>query len=510
MNRRDLLSSAAAAMAAGALGAAPVAAQDTAAAPRGFDFDALAAIAKDRAARPFESARMTMSGTFADLTYDQYRAIRFRRDRDPWQGQGDFAIDLLPPGLIFHEAVEINLVSGNVVTPLPFLPDTFEFDPALFPDGIDTDDVKGLSWSGFRLRAPLNRPDVMDEFLVFQGASYFRAVARNTLYGLSARGLALGTGSAAGEEFPIFRAFWVHKPESRARSVRIHALLDSPSVAGGFEFIVSPGADTVVETRCALFPRKDLDNVGIAPLTSMYWFGPEDRATVDDYRPRVHDSNGLQMLTGRETRLWRSLNNPATLQISAFMDEDPRGFGLAQRPRAFAHYEDSEARYEKRPSAWISPRGKWGKGTVTLVEIPANNEFNDNIVAYWQPALTLKAGRRYDFAYGLTFAPLPPDLAPVSRVVQTLSGLSVNDPKRRSFVIDFDAQTLAERELTPVVTASKGTVEGVHIILLPDEDRIRLAFSFIPQGAKLAELTARLDGPNGPLSETWLSRWTEG
>ena len=206
----------------------------------------------------------------------------------------------------------------------------------------------------------------------FQGASYFRAVARDQLYGLSARGLALGTGGPEGEEFPLFRQFWIHEPEVAATSLTIHALLDSPSVTGAYEFVVRPGVETVMDVRSVLFPRVELTGAGIAPLTSMYFFGPKSRARIDDYRDAVHDSSGLQMVTGAGERIWRPLDNPLALQFSAFSDHDPQGFGLTQRERAFIHYEDAEARYERRPSAWVAPSNAWGQGSVVLVEIPTD------------------------------------------------------------------------------------------------------------------------------------------
>lgn len=477
--------------------------------PEPFGFEDVATMARDLAANPYAYRDADLVGSFGNLTYDQYRGIRFRRDRDPWLGSRDFALDLLPPGAIFHEPVDISLVDEEgIVIPVKFDPHMFEFDQTLFPDGVDYETIGNMGFSGFRLRAPLNRPDVMDEFAVFQGASYFRAVARGTLYGISARGLAIGTGTAEGEEFPLFRGFWIHKPSGQERSVLIHALLDSRSVAGAYEFRVTPGAETVFDTRVALFPRQDMTNAGIAPLTSMYWFGPTDRTRVDDYRPAVHDSDGLQMLTGGEQRLWRVLSGHNTLQVSAFVDQDPLGFGLAQRARNFDAYQDAEARYEKRPSAWIAPQDGWGKGTVSLVEIPVQNEFNDNIVTFWQPADALKANERYDFNYMLSFSPEPPDSAPIARVLETMSGQSVNNATARTYVIDFDLDLFGADDPVPQVRASSGSIGHSYLLRLPEQGRMRLAFEYIPDGTKPADLSAVLNGPDGPLSETWIARWT--
>lgn len=475
--------------------------------PKPFDFEDVAAIAKEYASRDYTQPISQLTGSFGNLNYDQYRGIRFKRDRDPWQGNRQFALDLLPPGSIFYEPIEINLVTAGVSTKVAFTPRLFDFDPSQFPDGPDLETVGNMGFSGFRIRTPLNRPDVMDEFAVFQGASYFRAVARGTLYGLSARGLAIGTGSPEGEEFPLFRAFWIYEPDPQDRTVKVNALLDSKSITGAFEFILSPGAETVINTRVSLFPRRDLSNVGIAPLTSMYWFGPADRKRIDDYRPSVHDSDGLQMLTGSEARLWRVLSGPSTLQASAFMDNDPLGFGLAQRARAFEAFQDSEARYDLRPSAWIAPQGRWGKGSVVLIEIPVENEFNDNIVSFWQPSEKLVKGQRRDYAYTLTFSPQIPDSAPLSRVIETMSGKAINNADARTYIVDFDLSVFGSDDPVAQIKSSAGRIGHSYLSRLNQQGRMRLSFEYFPENAKLADLSAILNGPEGPLSETWIARW---
>lgn len=519
MNRRRFLYGSTATAIAGPIAATLLPslaqAQDAAApgpdepAPQPFSFEDVIRVAADIATRDYAAPNSTLVGTFEKLGYDQYRGIRFRRDRDPWKDNGVFGLDLLPPGMLFKEAVAINLVKDGVVTPLPFDPLVFDYHSEGFPNGVDSQNIGQMGWSGFRLRTPLNRPDYLDEFAVFQGASYFRAVARNTIYGQSARGLAIGTGSAQGEEFPIFREFWIHEPRARDRGILVQALLDSPSVSGAYEFYIMPGNSTVISTRVALFPRKELADVGVAPLTSMYWFGPADRTRVDDYRPAVHDTDGLQMMTGSGNQLWRVLSSHSALQLSSFMDENPQGFGLIQRDRRFASYEDAEAHYEMRPSAWIAPNGLWGRGSVALVEIPVENEFNDNIVSFWRPGAPLAAGQRYDFSYDLTFAPLAPEQEPVARVRRTMSGAAINTPKNRVYMIDFDLGVFGEDEPVAAITASAGKVLHPYIVKLREEGVMRLAFEFAAEGAPLAELTAVLNGPNGKLSETWLSRWTE-
>jgi periplasmic glucans biosynthesis protein len=526
MKRRQFLNAATALAAGGAFVARPVEAQVTAQAtapvqanaapefigpalPRPFGFEDVAALAADRASRVYQQPISELVGSFANLNYDQYRAIRFRRDRDPWAGSNRFGIDLLSPGMIYYEPVNISILEAGVPRALRFDPSMLEFDPSHFPDGADLQTVGDMGWSGFRIRTRLNRPDRMDEFLVFQGASYFRAVARGTLYGLSARGLAIKTGSPDGEEFPLFTDFWIAEPAAGEEAVRIYAILDSKSVAGAFQFDVTPGAQTMVRTHMALFPRVDLRETGIAPLTSMFWFSPASRRAVDDYRPACHDSDGLQMHTGAGQALWRGLMAPRQLQISSFVDENPRGFGLIQRARDFGTYQDAEAMYHLRPSAWIEPEGEWGEGEVRLVEIPVENEFNDNIVSYWVPKEPMLRGMRHDFAYRLSFAALPPAEMPLARVRQVRSGRSINVETTRSYIIDFDLEMFRETLPQIRVTTSAGTIVHAYLKPLVDQDVLRLAFEFDPERAPLAELQAVLTDEGGAaLSETWLTRWT--
>ncbi len=480
-------------------------------APPPFDFEQVAQIAAELAARDYAKPAATLSGPFKDLGYDAYRGIRFDRAADPWKDLAGFGLDLLPPGMLYTDPVRINLVEDGAVRPLPFDPSVFIFDDISFPPDARQADPGDMGWSGFRLRSRLNRPDFLDELAVFQGASYFRVLARGTRYGLSARGLALGTGTPEGEEFPSFREFWIHTPGPQEQAIMIHALLDSPSTTGAFQFVIRPGSETVMATRVALFPRQELKAAGLAPLTSMFWFGPADGTGTDDYRRAVHDSDGLQMVTGTGQRLWRALNNPATLQISAFVDENPRGFGLMQRARDFEDYQDAEAAYELRPSAWTVPRGPWGKGAVSLVEIPVQNEFHDNIVSFWQPEAPLAAGQRHDFAYDLVFGLHLGDDAPLARVRGTRTGKSINRKGARTYMIDFDLALFRDQpDPTAAVTTSAGKVEHPYVVRLPGEDILRLAFEFLPEGATMADLSASLNGPAGALSETWLFRWAEG
>jgi glucans biosynthesis protein len=438
------------------------------------------------------------------LSYDQYRAIEFQRGASIWNGEGrGFSVDLFHPGFLFNVPVQINLVVGGISRRVLYTTDIFKY-------GLDTapiHDVPAPGYAGFRVAAMLNRPAVFDEFLVFQGASYFRAVGRDERYGLSARGLAVNTAKAPGEEFPMFSEFWIDRPEVGAEQIVIHALLDSPSVTGAYTFKASAGDPTVIAIDCVLFPRVDTASYGVAPLTSMFLFDATNRIRFDDFRTAVHDSDGLSVLSGNGEYVWRPLANPVALQVSAFAAADLRGFGLMQRHHEFAAFEDIEARYELRPSLWIEPVGEWGEGHVELVEIPSDEEIHDNIVAFWQPAEPMQAGQRYEFSYRMYWGhdPSPAKDAP-ARIVETRAGQALRS-EYRQFTVDFSAAAIPE-DLEVVAGTSTGTIVDARGLVVEATGTYRVNFMFDPQGADLAELRLELLSAGKRWGETWLYRWT--
>lgn len=332
-----------------------------------------------------------------DLTYDQHRDIRFVRENGPWYGKRlPFEVQFFHLGSLFQVSVPINEVIDGKAKPI-------DYSPAFFNYG--KNDLKitdnHLGYAGFRLHNPLNSPTYYDELVSFLGASYFRALGKQQKYGLSARGLAIDTAVQTGEEFPIFREFWIQRPKRGDKSVTVYALLDSPSITGAYTFVITPGKQTVMDVDTVLIPRKAINKIGIAPLTSMFLFGENTKNRFDDHRPEVHDSDGLLIWNGKDEVLWRPLDNSKYLRISSFMDENPKGFGLMQRDRDPAHYLDFEADYEQRPSAWVEPSGNWGKGTIQLVEIPSQQEIHDNIVAFWVPEKPVEPGVPLQYHYKL-------------------------------------------------------------------------------------------------------------
>lgn len=476
-------------------------------------YESVVRLARERAQDDADMNFGALSGIFSDLSYDAYRAIR-PKPMPLGTENVNLVFDALPPGSLFSNPVRLSVIREGATYDLRFDTDIFSFgedhfDPEAVARFRESDPPDDLGYSGFRLRGPLNRPDKLDEFVVFQGASYFRAVARDMIYGLSARGLAIGTATPEGEEFARFLHFWIETPEPNATNVRVRALLESDSCAGAFEFDISPGETTVMQTRCTLFPRRKIDHIGIAPLTSMFYFGPSGRSRVDDFRDAVHDSSGLQMITGAGRRIWRSLANPPTLQVSAFADENPKGFGLTQRHRDFDYFQDAEARYDRRPSCWIEPLGNWGRGTVVLVEIPVKAEFHDNIVAFWRPEAPVRpAETGHEFSYRIHWCPRPPDYAPFGRVYALRSGAAVNAPEKRVFVVDFVKEEPWAEDLSVHARAAGAPIAGVALHPLPDGKSMRASFTIPVSDAPVTEFEMTLMGPNGPESETWLYRLT--
>jgi periplasmic glucans biosynthesis protein len=468
-----------------------------------FNRDKVVGLARTLATEEFDPPG-EVPELFGKLGYDQYRDIRFRPELGFWTGEDrGFSLDLLHAGFIFKAPVEVFVVEAETSIPVRYTTHLFDFGPHLIVPPLHDQAL----FSGIRLRAPIHTPDRMDEFVVFQGASYFRALGSGQKYGASARGLAVDTAEPSGEEFPAFRALWVERPERAAKTVALHALLDSPSVTGAYTFLITPGKDTVMDVEATLFARRDLGHFGIAPLTSMYFFAPSEAHRFDDYRPRVHDSDTLA-IAQKDDWLSRPLANPRLLQVSGFQTNDLRGFGLQQRAGAYADYKDLEARYELRPSIWVEPKEDWGEGQVELIEIPSEREFNDNIVAFWRPTRSLAAGESRTYSYWLRWG-APIYEKELARVVETRSGLTL-DHSRRVFVIDFAAPETGsfDTDVQPQVFASEGAIKNVVGQQNALTGGYRVSFELDVKGVDVSELRLFLVRGKQLFSETWLYRWT--
>ena len=474
-----------------------------------FSAQSIHELARDMASRPYV-ARPEIPQPWLDLSYEEFNHIWFDPRNGVWiDEERPLKMDLFTAGLYVSRPTEINLVEDGIAKTLGYDISLFATTDE-FPD-LPIDDTMG--YSGFRLRADLEQNSLYQEFFVFQGASYFRGIANGQNYGLSARGLALRTADPSGEEFPDFTHFWIEAASPDDSEFTVHALLDSPSTTGAYTFRIQhgqTGEPTTVEVAGTLYPRVDLLHVGLGSLTSMFFFDETNHIRFDDFRPAVHDSEGLMVWNGNGEMLWRPLANPTQLQISAFVDESPKGFGLIQRTRRAEDYADLHAHYQNRPSLWITPGEDWGKGRVELIEIPADKEIYDNIVAYWRPDSPIKAGTQYDFSYHMSWGDQPPGLPELARVTNTRIGKGF-DQIRTVITIDFSDHPAFPEDLDELNITLRSNVGELSKGILqhnPGTGGVRLAFSFLPGDEELVEMRAQLHVDDTAVSEVWLYRWT--
>ena len=369
-----------------------------------FGLDDVAAMARQIAAEPYRDRQKVvpswMRKTGGTMTYDQWRDIRFRPEQSLWRAEKlPFQVQLFHPGLYFDRSVMVNVVEDGRVAPLPFDAKFFHYGKNDFAARIPAD----IGWAGIRIHTQLKSPEYFDELIVFLGASYFRAVGRDDVWGLSARGLAVDTVEPSGEEFPHFIEFWLERPKPGAKSMTLWALLDGNTASGAYQFVLTPGVETTVDVEARLLLRRVPKVLGLAALTSMFFFGENRTRWFDDFRPEVHDSDGLLVHFESGEWLWRPLDNPTRIDVASFATRNPRGFGLVQRDRTFDHHQDLETHAELRPSSWVEPRGDWGAGQVRLVQIPTDTELMDNMVAFWVPEALPKPGEPLAYAYRLSW-----------------------------------------------------------------------------------------------------------
>lgn len=498
------------------------AAQDSAAATGGqasqpFSFEALTERMRAKAGEPFKQPSFDVPEKVRQLDYEAYKQIAFRPDHAVWRDtDSPFRIQAFHLGWLFNEPVKIfELVDGQPKE-LTFSPGDFEYRDPLNPADFEGLPMPGVA--GFRLHFPLNRPDVFDEVIAFQGASYFRAVGYGNVYGISARGLAIDTASGREEEFPRFTEFYLERPGPRSTDIRIYAALESASVTGAYAFTVRPGLSTVTDIVANLFFREDVNRLGIAPMTSMFLFGENNRAVFDDFRARVHDSEGLRIVRRNGDEVWRHLNNPSALANSFFGEDRPVSFALNQRHRAFSDYEDAEAHYEKRPSLRVEPHSGFDKGHIQLVEIPADADHMDNVVAFWTPEEPVEAGSERHLDYRMVWGTPGSEESVLGLATTTRTGAggppgSRRDDGLRKFVVDFAGGMLrgmpADAPLVADFAVNAGKAETTTLFRIED-GLWRFAFDVLPDGERPVELTVRLLLADRPLTETWLYQWRPG
>ncbi len=479
-----------------------------------FDYARFKGLARSMASAPYQAPPAELPPAIAKLSWDQWQSIRFRDDHSLWFGEGlRFRAQLFHLGFTIKKPVKIYTIENGQAQEV-------SYDPALFDysrSGVDGHKLApNLGFAGFRL---LFHGDWKRDFAAFQGASYFRAVDGELQYGMSQRGLAIDCGLPRPEEFPDFVAYYLERPAKDSSQMTVYGLLDSPSVAGAYRFIIDVADTVLMDIDAALYPRKSIDRLGIAPGTSMFLCGPNDRRIDNDWRPAIHDSDGLQMRTGNGEWLWRPLVNSPTVRVNAYADDSPRGFGLMQRDRNFDHYQDDGVFYDRRPSVWVEPKAGWGKGSVMLVEIPTVDETFDNIVAFWNPTDKPQRGQELLFGYRLYWCRYNPTPCALAQVIATRTGIGGIVGQKRAyfswrFAVDFvggDFSLLAEdAHIEPVISASRGTIEITSA--RPQHEikgwRAMFDLKLTDESPEPINLRMFLTLNGQPLTETWIYQYT--
>lgn len=481
-----------------------------------FSLDDVAAKAKALGEKNYSAPASNLSAEFREMPFADYQKIQPRPAKFEWSERDTpFKLGFYHQGMHFNTPVKINEVTATTVTEIKYDPKRFDFGDLK----LDQQATQNIGYAGFRVIYPINQKDKQDEIMSMLGASYFRVIGKGQVYGLSARGLAIDTALPSGEEFPYFREFWIERPKPQDKHLVIFALLDSPRATGAYRFTLRPGKDAVVDVQARVYLRTAVDELGLAPLTSMFLFDPKQPPRQQSFRPALHDSNGLAIHAGNGEWLWRPLNNPKHLAVSSWQVENPKGFGLLQRGREFSRYEDLDDRYDLRPSAWIEPKGDWGKGRIKLVEIPTQDETNDNIAAFWTPDKLPEQGQPLEFAYRMHWtrdeqALHQPDNA---WVAQTLR--AVGEDKQANLIrelddsiallIDFEGPALAKlaQDTPPSSQVSVGDNAKLIANSLrynPTSKGWRLTLRIkVKDPAQPVEMRAALVDGEQSLSETW-------
>lgn len=527
LDRRNFLQLAAALNAATLLGAQSASAQSGQPAPASpqlqfgpsapFTGETVKALARERAGKPYVAPPRPNPDIVKQIDYDAHGKLRYKLESALWGEAGSaFPVSFQHVGMYFPKTVRMNMVEGGASREILYSPDVFMGGPDHVARKLG---AQPSAFAGFWVHEPSRNAGwkKLEPWATFLGASYFRAVGELGQVGLSARGVAIGPGTANPEEFPDFTEFWFEPAATENDPMIVHALLDAPSLTGAYRFSMRRTKGVVMEIEATLFMRKAVERLGLAPLTSMFWYSETVKPTAVDWRPEIHDSDGLAMWTGSGERIWRPLNNPSRIMVSSFIDQSPRGFGLCQRDRVFDHYQDG-VRYHLRPTAWVEPMSDFGKGAIQLTEIPTDDEIHDNIVAMWVPAEPARAGSTFEVKYRLHWLADEPHPSSLARCTGTRlgNGGQPGQPRPkgvRKFMVEFKGDKLSKLPFgvkpEPVLWASRGSFSYIYTEAVPDDvpGHWRAQFDLQVDGPEPVEMRCFLRNGDQVLSETWLYQY---
>lgn len=479
---------------------------------RTFSYEALIERAKSMAKAPYKQPQKPMPDVVRKIDYDEWGKIRYDTHSALFaNGPELHPATFFHLGMFFQKSVKMHAVEDGKAREILYSNSYFDMPKDSVAHKLSD---KNSGFAGFRLQESRLRDDWRtQDWMAFLGASYFRAIGALNQYGLSARGVIIDSAEPTPEEFPDFTEFYIQGALKESDPVIVCALLDGPSISGAYRFSIRRTEGIVQDVEVALFARSNIKRLGLAPLTSMYWYSETAKRRMEDWRPEVHDSDGLAIWTGQGERIWRPLINQPFAVTSSFVDVDPKGFGLQQRDRERENYLDG-VNYQNRPSLWVEPLDSWGNGSVQLIELPTDDEIHDNIGAYWRPEAPVTAGAEYRLRYRLHWLadePYPPSVA---RCVATRIGRGGQPGKPRpqgvyKFVVEFAGERLEPLwgdnvKAAPVVSASHGTIDGIFMEPIPNTRRWRAVFDLIPETSDPVELRMYIQGNGEALTETWL------
>ncbi len=512
-SRRDIVTATLAATIASVMGSEAGAVPLKLAPARPFTHAGLVQKAKAMSTQPYQPPYRPAPAIVDTIEYLQHGKIKFKADSALYgDNPKSYPVTFFPVGKYFPKSIKMFAVEGNQSREVLYTPSLFDM-----PDDSPAKKLpEDTGFAGFQIKEPKTRADwATKDWIAFLGASYFRAIGSLGEYGLSARGIAIDTALPSGEEFPDFTEFYIQATPDPEHPLVIFALLDGPSIAGAYKFSFHRDKGVMVEAECSLFMRKDVKRFGVAPMTSFFWFAEYNKSYQLEWRNAAHDSEGLALWTGAGERIWRPLSNPPHISVSAFMDNNPKGFGLLQRNRDPQRFTDRYLNYERRPSLWIEPLGNWGEGAIQLIELPTDHEDYDNIGAMWVPKEPVKAGQNFEFRYKMHWdADEPYPATNLAKPIVTRIGRGgfpysrANPPEKKRVVIEFGGGGLdtLPKDVTPEakITPSRGEISHIFLETTSWNSHWRLQFDIAAPGPEPVDIRVYLRNGDIALTETWL------